>query len=1082
MKAKVRLLFIFICSILCSCLLFACEKQGGKDTSSSSVEQSEVNSSFSSGEQSDTDQQVRKFTVTVDGGEGGGNYEEGSVVTVVAYQKEGKVFSDWRISGKTVSYESTYTFTVTADVTVIAVFVQKPAAEKIAVSIVNGSGSGKYEKSAQVTAKSSIPDGKVFVGWSDGGIIVSENDPYVFNATEDITLVAVFADFVDRTDAMTIGEGFIYEQADFRIRNFTNSGRAIVFDYKPLDRSDGKVSFTLWSENWGKRVSGIITIDIVKDAVEGGIGEITKAGDGWRRVTINCEDIPINTEEGATGKETVVLMYFNTVGNSFLIDEIGVLRTTPVGNMYSVIVDGGTGGGTYEEGEEATVVADETSIRSFICWQVGGVTVSAEPTYTFTVSGDVEVKAIYEYAPSSLTYYAPDNALQIEKSASPDYSEDTLAFAAAKGEKESGQVILYNGADLPETHYYVEFGDLTHVETGAVIDASNISSYVQHYVCVTENWDSGSYNSSYYPDGKTDLGVGYYPDALIPYDVAVFSGENKICDVGGKDNGLWFTLSVPKNARCGVYSGALTIVAENDGYLFIPVSVTVYDFTMPSQTYYKSNVGLWGQFGEVIGVEGYEAGGYFGMETDYYQKMRAFITERKLSVEGIQTHYFVAQMDMYVDKAREVTENGNIGAYNLLPMVKHNVSITLDGITYNDLNVVMEYDEYFNDVNRIMGLRTLLKGLAEASTNEVDLLKKAIIRVPENDEPGATIESYIQCVLSENVIRRSINYVLNDANVNWTGKENVKNSLKGLTVINTVNPGKTPLFKGESTTFYYKVDGGVHKITKKGSGISEFFNPTPSATIAIPADHTLYYDETAGDPSTRVYIDYNKMYGACSEFNCYRYGTEYYPTLNSMLNDSDPETHVWWYSCCNPEPPYASLLINAPMIKLRANRFIQFSLGIEGELYYCANRWTQEYKDADGNACVRSVDPWVDPNRINGCNGDGMLIYPALNRYAEYNATRSEDEKILFCSSLRLENYMESADDYDYLRLAQSLIDDMPDGSAKTNAQTALNGYVSTLFGLSDGAPDPYRCTDDPSVLKTARSNVAALIVSLQAG
>ena len=1056
MKVKDRLLFILICLFLCSCLLFACENQSG------------------SGSQS------QKCKVTVEGGTGGGKYEIGSSVTVVADQREGKIFSEWQIDGKTASYEPTYTFIVTGNVTVIAFYTQKPTTD-VSVTIINGSGSGRYEKAAKVTAKSTIPDGKVFVGWFSGDDMVSENDPYVFNATKDIALTAVFADYNDRKDAILVEQGYVYAANGFKIKNFSGSGKAVVFDYKPLNKEEESiVSFTLWSENWDKRVSGIITVDIAGDVVTGAVGKITLVGDGWRRLTLNCEDIPINTAEGATGGETVVIMYFNTVSRSFLIDDIGVLRVTPVGNMYTVTVDGGTGGGEYEEGEDVTVVAKETSIRSFIEWQMNGVKVSEEPTYTFTVNGNVNLKAIYEYTPSDLRHYAPDNTLQIKKSATPDYSKDTLIFAAAKGEKESGQIILYNDANLAGRHYFATFSDFKNDNTGFVIESSNISTFVQHYVQVTGNWDSGGYNSSYYPSGKESLGVGWYPDALIPYDVAVFSGENVISDVGGKNNGLWFTLSVPENAQCGVYSGTLTIEAEDDGYLFIPVFITVYDFTMPSQTYFRSNIGIWGQFGEVAGVEGYEAGGYFGMETDYYQKMREFISERKLSVEGIQTHYFVSQMGLYVEKAKEVTKNGKIGSYDLLPMVKRGVSITLSGIKYDNLNVVMEYDEYFNETNRLMGLRTLLKGLAEASTNEVDLLKKAMIRVPENDEPGVSIESLIQCVLSENVIRRCINYVLYDANVNWAGKEKVKESLKGLTVINTTNPGKTPLFTGNSATFYYKVENGVHKITKKGSWTSELLNPTPSTTVTIPANHTLYYDETAGDASTRVYIDYNKMYGACSEFNYYRSGTEYYATLTAMINDSDPETHVWWYSCCNPEPPYASMFINAPMIRERSNRFIQFALGIEGELYYCVNRWNQQYTDANGNTATRSVDPWVDPNRDNGCNGDGMLIYPALNRYAAYNATKPEGEKVLFCSSLRLENYMESVDDYDYLCLAQSLIDALPEGSEKTAAQARLNAYVYSLFGLNGGAPDPVQCNTDPNVLVAARNNVADLIVSLK--
>ena len=920
MKTKSRILFIFTILFLCSLALFACEKNKGNPVSS------------------------EKFTVTVIGGTGSGEYEKGETVAIIAEEKADRVFSEWQIDGEKVSEDSTYSFTVTKSVTIIAFFEYKAVTEKYSVKVINGTGGGSFENGETATVIASAIEGKTFTEWRINGEKVSSKPTYSFTVTKDVVITAVYK---------------------------------------------------------------------------------------------------VNPEK------------------------------------YTITVEGGTGGGEYYEGETVTINADQTSIKVFSEWQIDGIKVSDNPTYSFTVTKNALIVAVYEYIPSSLSYYVPDNTEQIKKSASPDFSYDALLFSAAKGEKESGQVILYNGIGLSDLHYFINFSDFTN-ETGYIIEKDNVSTYIQHYVNVTENWDSGTYNSSYYPNGKTVLGTGYYPDALIPYDVAVFSGENSLSSVGGNNNGIWFTLSVPKDARAGLYRGTLTIEVEDEGYLLIPVSITVYDFVMPSQTYFKSNISIWSQFHEFEGVKGYEPAGYFGMEMDYYQKMREFIAERKISVEGIQTHYFVAHMGLYVDKAREVTLDGRVGSYDLLPMVKRNVSLSLGGIDFQNLRVVMEYDEYYNEVNHLMGLRTLLNGLAQASTNEINLFKKAIIRVPENDEPGGTIESFIECILSENVIKRSINYVLNDAGINWTGKSEVKEALKNITVINTTNPGRTALFTGGSQTFYYKAENGVHKITKKGSGLSEFLNPTPSVTVSIPANHTLFYDETNGNSSTRVYVDYNTLNGACPEFNYFRYGTEYYDSIINMKNDGDPATHVWWYSCCNPEPPYASLFINAPMIKLRANRFIQFSLGIEGELYYCANRWNQEYRDASGNIATRIVDPWLDPNRVNGCNGDGMLIYPALNRYAAYNAVKSQNEKVLFCSSIRLENYMESADDYDYLCLAQSLINKIADRDIKTSVQTRFNGYIDTLFGKSGNVPDPCACITDPAVLKTARANIANLIVELK--
>ena len=67
---------------------------------------------------------VEKYDVTVIGGTGGGAYREGESVTVTANDPaEGKVFKGWKDeSGKLVSTEKSYTFTVTGKTTLTAVY------------------------------------------------------------------------------------------------------------------------------------------------------------------------------------------------------------------------------------------------------------------------------------------------------------------------------------------------------------------------------------------------------------------------------------------------------------------------------------------------------------------------------------------------------------------------------------------------------------------------------------------------------------------------------------------------------------------------------------------------------------------------------------------------------------------------------------------------------------------------------------------------------------------------------------------------------------------------------------------------
>lgn len=65
----------------------------------------------------------------------------------------------------------------------------------------------------------------------------------------------------------------------------------------------------------------------------------------------------------------------------------------------TVTVEGGTGGGTYSEGDECTVTATVPEGHKFVEWTVYGVPVSTSNPYTFEVDFDIEVKAVYEALP-----------------------------------------------------------------------------------------------------------------------------------------------------------------------------------------------------------------------------------------------------------------------------------------------------------------------------------------------------------------------------------------------------------------------------------------------------------------------------------------------------------------------------------------------------------------------------------------------------------------------------------------------------------------------------------------------------------
>lgn len=144
------------------------------------------------------------YTVTVTGGTGGGRYYANDNCKVVAVVPEGKQFMKWVADNEDVSADEEYVFTVTDNVELTAVFgdfADNADDEVYTVKAIDGIGSGGYLENSQATVKLTREEAdRSFKGWAtvdaDGnpGEIVSENNPYTFSVTQDVTLAAQFND------------------------------------------------------------------------------------------------------------------------------------------------------------------------------------------------------------------------------------------------------------------------------------------------------------------------------------------------------------------------------------------------------------------------------------------------------------------------------------------------------------------------------------------------------------------------------------------------------------------------------------------------------------------------------------------------------------------------------------------------------------------------------------------------------------------------------------------------------------------------------------------------------------------------
>jgi hypothetical protein len=149
---------------------------------------------------------VNSWTVTSTAGaggnvDGGGTYSHGTTVTVQAFADTGYVFTHWTEGNTVVSCDARYSFRVTGDRTLRAIFsrvlrnyVVKGVASPANYGKIDGAGS--YVHGASVTMTSRANQGFTLTNWIEtwpdlaGFCVVSTEDQYSFTATRNRNLMA----------------------------------------------------------------------------------------------------------------------------------------------------------------------------------------------------------------------------------------------------------------------------------------------------------------------------------------------------------------------------------------------------------------------------------------------------------------------------------------------------------------------------------------------------------------------------------------------------------------------------------------------------------------------------------------------------------------------------------------------------------------------------------------------------------------------------------------------------------------------------------------------------------------------------
>ena len=130
--------------------------------------------------------------------------------------------------------------------------------------------------------------------------------------------------------------------------------------------------------------------------------------------------------------------------------------------------------------------------------------------------------------------------------------EAEYSVIAGRGEYEAAQLFITTPAGTIE-EYDLKVSDLICGENK--IDKSYIDVYNEKYIEVTSTQATYS------------VGLGWYPDALLPFETAVEYGENVVGNEDAiRNQGIYIETFIPRDIPAGDYKGTFTLTVGEENY------------------------------------------------------------------------------------------------------------------------------------------------------------------------------------------------------------------------------------------------------------------------------------------------------------------------------------------------------------------------------------------------------------------------------------------------------------------------------------------------------------------------------------
>ena len=571
------------------------------------------------------------------------------------------------------------------------------------------------------------------------------------------------------------------------------------------------------------------------------------------------------------------------------------------------------------------------------------------------------------------------------------FENKKLEIGVFRNEYESAQIILTPEKNISE--YNVEVFDLKTADGKHSFPKDDISVYHEKYMYVERIMDANVLTST-----------GYYPDALLPFENAVKCKENNID--AGCNQGVWITVH-PSSAdqTTGVYFGNIRVTADGTEY-FVPVELTVYDYTLSDEVHSKSSF--------LINWDEVAYGEYTDrlyMQELYYETLLDY----RISPNHLPGNSFSifgeGDADRFVDYAVKYYgqyANYNI-PYNRVSQLASTPVTNESGDLQYENGELQTSSRYINTTDLELMRYTLRRMFAEAVKNEMDLFRYAqtyFVFFDEYDMTDST-DSANYTLLSTS---RLYEKIATEKVIELARENGSYDSLteQDRAVVDNLYKELVKPVNYEQVNAEYTRMMELHA-KKDKDGVYRMFDPLEDADRVIveklkqslqPFEKELVdslanivnkcvgpkLDIIAAKATFVSTIDTFDQSDAIAE---YRESAEYW---------YQEDAELWTYTCVRPKPPYPSYHLEDELLSSRMLGWMMYNYNITGLLYWDVAL----YALAGGVGFIQ--DFYDTPLRFATCNGDGFLLYPGK----EYGVKGP-------VTSIRLHSIRDGNEEYDLL-------------------------------------------------------------------